>query len=305
MIPLLKKVPISLRLFLLLWLAPVWQQSPALAADLSVAVLMGKEIRPFIEMVEGLEARLGLPVVRYFLDPDGRPYTLATGATSLSDQDYAAIVAVGPSALVALTTGQIEIGAKPLVYGMVADPEALTGGRPGLCGIPLRIEPEEQFSAIKRLMPSVRRLGIIYDPANNSAWLNNVIPLADRHRIKLVPLPVKARSDIDSVLAGISDRIDALLFIPDATVTARPIIEYVIKQTLRAKIPVIGYNRYFHEIGAAISFVINYRAMGESTARMLQDILSGATCPVPPPTYEVLSNEQVLRLIVPPSMVRP
>ena len=168
---------------------------------------------------------------------------------------------------------------------------------PALCGLPLRIEPDAQFAAIGRSIPSLRRLGVLYDPANNSAWLQAATTIAARHRIRLVPLPVSQRAEVDRALNGLAGKVDGLLFIPDSTVIARPIIEYAIKQGLRLRLPVIGYNQYFHDSGAALSFAFNYRDLGEGTALLLKSLISSGTCPSQATPYDLLLNEQAFRFL--------
>lgn len=64
-----------------------------------------------------------------------------------------------------------------------------------------------------------------------------------------------------------------LLIIPDEQLGSTKIVEYVIKESLRRKVPVVGYNSWFAKNGALLSFVIDYRDVGMQTGKLAKKML--------------------------------
>ena len=68
--------------------------------------------------------------------------------------------------------------------------------------------------------------------------------------------------------------------IPDEQINSQKIVEYLIKESLRRKTPVVGYNSWFAKNGAILSFIIDYRDVGVQAGTMAMKLLKqGAACP--------------------------
>ncbi|MFZ5775263.1 MAG: ABC transporter substrate-binding protein [Thermodesulfobacteriota bacterium] len=268
----------------------------AWAADKRVGVLLSREIAPYVAMVEGLEARLRLPVQRFFLDESGTPYSLSGQTPSLNPQSYDALVAVGPEALRYLHP---RAGTVPLLYGMVLNPRNVVGeqGRQP-CGINLNIPAEAQLASILRVLPAARKIGVLFDPANNQAWFKAASASAAGKGIELLPLQVLRQGD-RLELAGEFAHLDAILFIPDPSIISKAVIQHVIKQAVLKGTPVVGYNQFFLDSGATLALLIDYRKVGAQVARQVEQVLASERCEAggSAPEYEAMVNDEVLRTL--------
>jgi putative ABC transport system substrate-binding protein len=260
-----------------------------------VGILLSREIGPYVSMVEGLESRLRTPSLRFFLDESGRPYSLGGRNATLNPQQYDVLVAVGPEALQYL---QSRAGAIPLVHGMVLNPRKLiTDPQWQPCGVGLGIPAESQFTSILRYLPAMKRLGVLFDPANNQAWFKDSSVLAAVKGLELVPLQVSMQGG-KLEMVGDFARLDAILFIPDKSIISKAVIQYVIKQGVLSNTPVIGYNQFFRDSGAALNFLIDYRRVGQQVARQVEQLLSGDKCQgESAPLYETVVNDEVWRAL--------
>ncbi|MDH3997366.1 MAG: hypothetical protein OET90_00880 [Desulfuromonadales bacterium] len=281
---------------LLAMLALIAISATAYAEQKNVGVLLSKEIAPYVDMVEGLEARLGnVEVQRFFLDAEGRPYSLSGLSNNPVPEQFAAMVAVGPEALRYL---QPQMGSVPLIYGMVLNPLNFYGeNRDAICGVPLNLPVESQLKAIQQHFPSIKRLGIFYDPKNNQAFYDEASGFAVSMELELISLQVRrtpAKLDIVGELA----RPEALLFIPDRTIISKAVVQHVIKDAYSRRIPVVGYNTFFHDSGAALSFVIDYRELGRQVGAQVLSVLGGGTCPGEmPPNFTAKRNVDAWRVL--------
>ncbi len=269
--------------------------APAPAAEKGVAVLLSREIAPYVVMVEGLEARLRAPVHRFFLDEKGSPYSLGGHGGQLLAGEYDALVAVGPEALAYLQTLP---GSVPLLFAMVLNPEKTRKpGKAPLCGVSLNIPAEAQFAALLARLPGLRRLGVLFDPANNQEWFAAATAPAAARGIELVPLRVErqvGRLELVGDFAGL----DAILFIPDKSIVSKAVIQHVIKQAVLQRTPAVGYNRFFVDSGAALSLLIDYRRVGAQVAAQVERLQAGGKCAeILAPEFELAVNEEVWRKI--------
>jgi putative ABC transport system substrate-binding protein len=258
-----------------------------------VGVLISQEIRPFILMVEGLESQLDAPTLRIFLDQEGKPYSQDPRFEKLVPDAFTLVVAVGPRALSFLVDHHWP---PPLIFGMILNPERIAV-KNDLCGVSLNLSEDRQFKSIRDLFPDINKVGVLFDPRNNEEWFAAARPVAAIQGISLVAVTVSSRSAVSGVIKEKAPDVDALLFIPDPTVISKTIIQYVIKEALLRRVPSIGYNPFFTESGAALSFVIDYRHVGERVARQVRQVLDGKPCSVVAPDFRVMLNRSVIRTL--------
>jgi putative ABC transport system substrate-binding protein len=160
------------------------------------------------------------------------------------------------------------------------------------CGISLRIPVPVQVETLADTFPSLRKIGLLFDP-NHNQWFFDLAVSAVRIRqtpLEIIPLPVTARNRIAGVLNENLRNIDAVWMIPDPTVISEKLIQYVIKQALYADAGVIGYNAYFTRAGAFFSFEFDYQALGRQAGEAILDVLSGKTCTHMPPLFDTRIN---------------
>ncbi|MBF0242143.1 MAG: hypothetical protein HQK64_06635 [Desulfamplus sp.] len=294
------------------------------AKNLPVAAIISREIRPFIEMVEGLEANLDLPVVRIFMDQDSNPFSHDPLYNGTQIERYSFVVAVGPSALSYILknsgldnhsniASQNPELTKKILYAMVLNPETIIPNGINICGVSLNLFSEESFAKLTQIFPSVKRVGVLFDPENNSSWFESAKKRGVFSHITTVPLHINEQADLKSLNQQEGSEVDALLFIPDKTVTSPTIISHIIKQSIAKKIPVIGYNSFFHKSGAALSFILDYKKIGEQVAqkimaiyqedsyfvnRALKDKISNTQiCDPSTPAYYITLNRSVVELL--------
>ncbi|MBF0232814.1 MAG: hypothetical protein HQK62_03455 [Desulfamplus sp.] len=337
------------------------------ADTLPVAILISREIKPFIEMVEGLESALDQPVVRIFIDKNNSPFSHDPLYKGTQIDNYSFVVAVGPSALsylvennkltqdtipqnetsppqnednrpqpgealppqhkenifhtVVVPTKQINndtrinnsmlqaadtrlnikiiphANTRKILYAMVLNPETIIPRGVSLCGISLNLFSEETIAKIKKVFPSVKKMGILFDPDNNSEWFQNAKNQGLFNEINSVPIYIKEQHDVNRLHQNENSDVDALLFIPDKTVTSPTIISHIIKQSIARRIPVIGYNSFFHKSGAALSFILDYRIIGMQMAQKIMTLSRDDLCESSTPAYHMTLNRSVVDLI--------
>ncbi len=260
-----------------------------------VAVLVSRNILPYTEAVEGFgealsESGLGGMEVFSFENFPGKKRELLS--EKLGQNHFELFVVIGPEAARFLR-GQALGSNAGILYSMVLNPGEIVGGGRDVCGVSLSIPVQAQLAEISLAVPSIKRIGLIFDPEFNEAFFEEARRKASALGVEIVPLRVLERKSIPKVLKSGLDSIDGLWMIPDRTVISESIVQYIIKEALLRSKPAFGYNSFFYESGALLAFVFDYRELGRQAGRMAVLVLGGEHCIEQPPRFQTWVNEKV------------
>jgi len=273
-------------------------ENGASASPLDINLIISRNIRPYLEASEALRSALDSS-----LEADVHVYELfrykgnarKSLANQLAEQGQKAFfISVGPEATVFLWQEAAPTDARKL-YSVVLNPETLSPEVSPDCGVSLNIPPYLQLAAISRSLPDARRIGIFYDPQYNAEFFARAERAADLQGLRLVPLQVSAKKEIPDVFSAAIQDLDAIWLIPDRTVISESIAQYIIKQSILQGVPVVGYNQFFYNSGAAVAFVFDYAELGRQTARMAIERLQTGECRYHMPDFEVWINQSVFK----------
>lgn len=245
-------------------------------------------------MVKGLEAGLSMPLCRVFMDKTGALYSPDPVFKQLKNDYFAFAVAVGPEALSWFSANEWHA---PLFYGMVLRGHDIDAMKKKQCGVSLNLFSTRQLRDIQQILPSTRRLGLFLNPGQNKIGQELLQSVTDIPEIELIPIDITRESEIKTKLNQKLDSVDAIYFIPDATISSPVLIQYIIKQALSRGVPTIGYNTFFHKSGSVLSFTISYYQVGTQVAQIIKDFFSNGRCQSQKPNYTILMNQRVLNLL--------
>ncbi|PIE71204.1 MAG: hypothetical protein CSA22_04035 [Deltaproteobacteria bacterium] len=264
-----------------------------------VHVLVAKRIKPYIEALSGLSQVISETspndVRHYFLDeiPEKGVPTLLDEICSVNS---AAWVGIGPESLEFIKTHEAGY-AGVTVYAMVLNPEQIGEGGVA-CGIPLRIPVSRQVAVIRNELTGFSRWGLLFDPDRNTAFFSQAASAASDAGLTLVPLSVQSKKDIPAMLSAHWQQVDGVWMIPDATVISERIVQFVIKEALIRNRGVVGYNRFFYDAGALLSFQFDYERLGRQAGTLTLSRLNGAPCGREDPEFFAVVNRRVKERIL-------
>lgn len=221
-----------------------------------------------------------------FFNAEGDVGTLAqiaAQATSAADPYELLITLSTPATQSVLRANKSGI---PQVFGLVASPPSIgvplgawTEGStrpPQVAGFGTLQPAELLFEALRACAPGVRRLGTVWNPAEPNAEASVKLgrEVAGRLGIELVEANGSNVNEIVNAAEVVLSRgIDAFWILADtnAIAAAKPLIE----RCRRASVPVVTNFPNMAELGAAISYGADYRAMGLSTGAIAELVLDG------------------------------
>jgi len=225
-------------------------------------------------------------------DPDG-----AEEAAELLASRPSLIVAIGSRAAKAARAGA---AGAPVVYAMVLDPASIDLPGPGdppagnTTGVTMDVPPERHFELIREILPSARRIGVLYDPATTGKAVQRAQAAAKAHGLQLLTQPVRSESEVLEAAALIAPAVDAVWAIADPRVLTPSNARALILLWLRAGKPLFAMSEGFVRNGALAALApdpeeIGRRA-GELAVRILRGTPTSALEPEPPPHISIFLN---------------
>lgn len=194
------------------------------------------------------------------------------------DSAISSVQAENPDLLVAFGTEAAQFAERsfpaiPRVVALAPGADAISPAGTTCTVITPEISPDLQVRWIDETLPDVKNVGVIFDPRASQRRVDELVMAAKRRApgaVEIVPIPVTSESEIPEAFSEFKkDRRSAetaLLFIPDRTVNTGGTLDYLFKESIAAAIPVVGFNSWFADNGAVLSFALDYAAVGEQAA---------------------------------------
>ena len=162
-----------------------------------------------------------------------------------------------------------------LVFTMVLRPkdDYFMGG--GATGVVAAIPVAERLSWFKRLVPAIRRVGVMFTPRSKDA-LAAAQAAASGLELEVVPIEVEKPSQLPEAEELLAAKADSLLSVPDGAIYNEVLTPHIILFTIRHRIPFMGLSRSFTRSGALLSLDFDYRDAGSQAAEMAVRVMEGA-----------------------------
>ena len=242
-----------------------------------IIIIKSSDIIPYQKAVEGFKQGFPQSNFREYVieeDVKDKGKTILRGAVERGGD---LIVAVGPEAAYLTGTDSISI---PMIFTMVSNPEKLfPAGDKAYHGVSLNLPISLQLEQIKASFVDRKKIGGLYTQEHNQQNLDSLVAKAFPLGLTVVGMPISSQKEIPEFLKSGLLNIDVLLLIPDRTIGSEKILKYLIKSMLIKKIPVVGFNEWFAENGAILSFALDYVEIGKQTAEYAQELLREKTSP--------------------------
>jgi putative ABC transport system substrate-binding protein len=173
----------------------------------------------------------------------------------------------------------------PVVAGMILSPEELAGA-PNATGVFLQFPVETELEWLTRLVPSIRRVGIIYHSDESKARVAQAERLAPGINLAIQAYQIDRPQELPDALENLADRADALWGVTDPMVFNPETAKSLLLFSFRHQIPLIGHSTPWVKAGALYALDRDYTDIGAQCAEMAEKILAGQSVaslpPVPP-----------------------
>jgi ABC-type uncharacterized transport system substrate-binding protein len=249
--------------------------APASTTPTRVLVLTSGSSAPYQEAYEGVKSGIeegsGQRVQVSMAVADGS----GTLARTLQGVDLVIPVGARASRQVAREGTSV-----PVIFTLIpeAEMQALRETHPGSRKNWTRIAPEVpaaiQLEALSRVVPGVRRIGVIHGPRTREA-VENASQVAEKQGIELHHREIQDAAELPGALRSFRQKVDALWTFPDPLVLNRNSAEFFLLFCLRNGMPVLTYSESYVRAGALMGIYVPPRQAGALAASLALRILAG------------------------------
>ncbi len=199
-------------------------------------------------------------------------------AQKFANSDYNLFVAITTPTSQAIANA---IKGRPIVFAAVTDPVKAGlitdllhpgGNITGTSDITLY---EQQLELLKKLKPTTKTIGIVYNPSEAAAQsgLEQTRKYAPKFGLEIITATANTSNDVLVAARSIADKVDAFYIIPDNTVISGQ--DSLIKIAIEKKKPLIAYEESGVEKGALATLSTDYTELGKRTGEIIVKILQG------------------------------
>lgn len=226
----------------------------------------------FAKIIEGIEDGARQAVRTYPIGPNQDPAEL-NGL--LKKNGTRVVIALGRQGLKA--TLSLDSAIPVVVGGVLAIPEAENRS---LMGISLTPDPALLFTRLKNLMPSVKRVIVVYNPQHNEWLIKIAREAAKTHGVELITYEARdlasAARAYETAFASADGRRDAVWLPQDATtVDENTILPLVLKESWNRNVPVFSSSFLHVKKGVLFALYPNNLELGRTLASSALAAMSG------------------------------
>jgi putative ABC transport system substrate-binding protein len=251
----------------------------ASAQEKVVCVLLSRDIAPYKEALSGFKE--GIASGRYEIKYHQIDFKREAHKGSLLEEEIEnlsadMILCIGTEAAVFAKTNLKE---RPLLFTMVLNPvenriiESDIRPEEGITGVNLNISIEDQLKAFKRVIPGIRKVGMLYDKSKKAALAREARIAAEETGLNLVARPVLSRREISTALEQVYHDSDCIWAGADPMIYNPSTAKDILLFTLKNKVPFMAFSSNFVKAGALLALESDYRDIGKQTAELASKIL--------------------------------
>jgi putative ABC transport system substrate-binding protein len=144
-----------------------------------------------------------------------------------------------------------------------------------MTGVLLEIPADRQLKIMRAFLPTLRRIGMMYDPDKTAPKLKAAESRASTYEFQLRGFPVENEKEVPQQLRSLLSESEALWLIPDSTVLTDESIRFILESALAKHVPVIGFSSEFTRLGALLSMSVDYSEVGREAGLLAKRILDG------------------------------
>ncbi len=242
------------------------------ASELKAIVLIEKSIKVYDSALNGFRSVCNAGITEFEVGTQNAPEFYKTKPSF--------IVAVGGDALAEAEKSGHDV---PIIYVMVLDPQ-IPPGVPAT-GVGLTVSFDDQFRELSRVLPSARRIGVLYTPRLTGTLFEAARKAAEARGLVLVGRAITSDDGTVSALNEMRGKIDVLWMLPDTAILRYDTVKYFMLYSFENKIPIFALSGKYVENGALMALDIDPFDMGRQAGEMANELLAGKSIQSIPPRH--------------------
>jgi putative tryptophan/tyrosine transport system substrate-binding protein len=265
------------------------------SAERQVAIIYSDSTKHTLRTIAGLQFTLKESLT----DCKVKEFYLVGAGESLKS----ALESVHPDILVTIGSSSTAFADRafpntPVVFAKVLNP--IESGfiqsweAPGrhVTGAALDIPAELQLQKFLSMIPHLKKVGVIYTEKTRRL-VEQAKKAASGLGLQIVPYELAVAKQLPEAIDSLCRSVDGIWTIADEELSTPQFVRYILLETLRSRIPVMGFNQTFVESGALFCLEADYKYVGIQAAELVKRVLNGSD---PARTRATLSEVNYLYL---------
>jgi putative tryptophan/tyrosine transport system substrate-binding protein len=190
----------------------------------------------------------------------------------------------------------------PILYCLTLAPRSPSDKAKYVGGMVLDVPLTRQLEGIRKVLPNLRRVGIVYDELSSGAEVKQARRLGLQVISRNARTPLEAEKQINDLFHNVLEPGDAFWLLWDPVAANPANFRTLVELSLKNKVALIAPARPFVEAGAFLSVGADYELAGKQLALMTEAVLAGNASPgdfkaVAPKEVTLTINGEVARQI--------
>ena len=232
-----------------------------------ILVIQSTRVKPYEETFRGFSRACHHEAIRFVVS-EGKENEIGD---FIREEQPRLIVAIGADALEQVR----QIRTIPIIYLMVLNPSKIVPEAKNVTGVQMTPSPVQQVDLIRKALPNVSKVGVLYDPNNLSKFVRQAADAARPLGLELVTREIRAPREVPGALLRLRGEIDAFWMLPDPSVVSPETMEFFILFSGENRIPLVSFSHKYVDMGALLALDTDPYDMGmqagEMATRLLQD----------------------------------
>jgi putative ABC transport system substrate-binding protein len=240
----------------------------------SVMVVMSRDSMPYQELLTGFKEHLvsqGIKADYSVIYLDGGA-SLPLDNPAWEDGSPALYLVLGSRATDLVINQVHDV---PIIEALAVDVARLEE-TDNATGILMEHSVAVQLEYLKRILPDVERLGVLFNPSENSQRVDQAQSVAQSMKLELIRGRVETPRDLPGVLRMVSSSAQVIWGIVDHTVLVAETAKHILVYSFRNRIPLTGLSDSWVKAGALYSLERDYEDVGAQCAEQAIKIFNGA-----------------------------
>ncbi len=235
----------------------------------NVAVVISNDVPVYVQARDSFKKLLAAKgVSASFTDYNLKEKQISDIASQVASQKPDVVFVLGNAALSGLKD---KLGGIPVVFCMVYEQELSAG--PNITGVTLDISPQAKLNEIRHILPGTKKIGMLYSD-ELSRIFDEYSSAAGRVGVAVSGQKANSEGEMTEGFKKLTGEMDCFLIIPDKIYTLQ-MIKFILLESLKNKIPVIGLSAMYTKAGALASIDCNYDDIGRQAGEIAVRILNG------------------------------
>ncbi|HLG30964.1 MAG TPA: ABC transporter substrate-binding protein [Candidatus Brocadiales bacterium] len=236
----------------------------------NVSVIFSSDIEPYQQTWEGIkkvfkEMEISLNYSEYHLERQ-KPDLIFL---QITEENPDVVFTIGPQSII---LAKEKVKNNPVIFSMVLNPEEIINSN--ITGVSLDIPISIKLKYIKRILPDVKVIGVIYTSKTIPVY-KEMLQSCKEQGFQLIGKEIRSGKEFKDAFEDVSRQIDSFLMIPDTQIYFQQSIKYLLLEGLRKKLPIIGLSSAYTKAGALVSFDNSYRDIGKQAGEIALRVLEG------------------------------